>query len=111
MSTNSAGYHNTMDVHLKRLWRIEGQVPAVYRVVGQDTDCIDVPTQVPSVLARHQAERQGVRAGPDRRSDKAPRPSGERLTSRRRGWVVPGRSWWAGLAGQILLLAIAMVRR
>ncbi|AWK09908.1 transcriptional regulator [Streptomyces spongiicola] len=40
------GYHKQKDEHLKRLRRIEGQIRGLQRMVGEDTYCIDVLTQV-----------------------------------------------------------------
>ncbi len=42
----TVGYLDNKDDVLKRLRRIEGQVRGLQRMVGQDTYCIDVLTQV-----------------------------------------------------------------
>jgi DNA-binding FrmR family transcriptional regulator len=44
--TAAPGYAASKDAHLKRLRRIEGQVRGLQRLVGSDTYCIDVLTQV-----------------------------------------------------------------
>lgn len=43
------GYHDRKDALLKRLRRIEGQVRGVERMVGEDTYCIDVLTQLTAI--------------------------------------------------------------
>ncbi len=40
------GYHDTKDSHLKRLRRVEGQVRGLQRMVEGDEYCIDILTQV-----------------------------------------------------------------
>jgi DNA-binding FrmR family transcriptional regulator len=40
------GYHKQKEEHLKRLRRIEGQIRGLQRMVGEDTYCIDILTQV-----------------------------------------------------------------
>ena len=46
-----AGYAMRKDELLNRLKRIEGQVRGLQRMIGEDTYCIDVLTQVNSVTA------------------------------------------------------------
>jgi len=43
------GYIENQDALLKRLRRIEGQVRGLQRMVGTDTYCIDILTQVSAV--------------------------------------------------------------
>lgn len=45
------GYPFDKDDHLNRLRRIEGQIRGLQRLVGEDTDCIDILTQIASVDA------------------------------------------------------------
>jgi CsoR family transcriptional regulator, copper-sensing transcriptional repressor len=46
MPIEPPGYTDNKDAHLKRLRRVEGQVRGLQRMVGDDTYCIDVLTQV-----------------------------------------------------------------
>ncbi len=46
MTAQPPGYTDTKEAHLKRLRRIEGQVRGLQRMIGQDTYCIDVLTQI-----------------------------------------------------------------
>jgi CsoR family transcriptional regulator, copper-sensing transcriptional repressor len=46
MTTTTPGYIDSKEAHLKRLRRIEGQIRGLQRMVGQDTYCIDVLTQI-----------------------------------------------------------------
>jgi CsoR family transcriptional regulator, copper-sensing transcriptional repressor len=55
-----AGYTGTKDDYLKRLRRIEGQVRGLQRMVGEDTYCIDVLTQVAAVTKALQAVSLGL---------------------------------------------------
>ena len=55
-----AGYSHTKEDHLKRLRRIEGQVRGIARMVEEDTYCIDVLTQVNSVVAALRAVGMGL---------------------------------------------------
>jgi DNA-binding FrmR family transcriptional regulator len=45
------GYAMNKDNYLQRLRRIEGQVRGLQRLVGEDTYCIDILTQISSVTA------------------------------------------------------------
>jgi DNA-binding FrmR family transcriptional regulator len=55
-----AGYAADKDDYLKRLRRIEGQVRGLQRMVGEDTYCIDVLTQVAAVTKALQAVSLGL---------------------------------------------------
>jgi len=44
--TETHGYHDQKDSHLKRLRRVEGQVRGLQRMVEEDKYCIDILTQV-----------------------------------------------------------------
>jgi CsoR family transcriptional regulator, copper-sensing transcriptional repressor len=46
MTNPTPGYIDSKEAHLKRLRRIEGQIRGLQRMVGQDTYCIDVLTQI-----------------------------------------------------------------
>ncbi len=83
MSTDSPGYHDTKDAHLKRLRRIEGQVRGIHKMVEQETYCIDVLTQISAATKALEAVALGlldehlnhcvthaVQAGGDEASDK-----------------------------------------
>ena len=54
------GYTGSKDDYLKRLRRIEGQVRGIARMVDEDTYCIDVLTQVNSVVAALRAVGMGL---------------------------------------------------
>jgi DNA-binding FrmR family transcriptional regulator len=54
------GYAGDKDDYLKRLRRIEGQVRGLQRMVGEDTYCIDVLTQVAAVTKALQAVSLGL---------------------------------------------------
>lgn len=45
------GYSDNKDDHLKRLRRIEGQVRGVERMVENDQYCVDVLTQMSSIIS------------------------------------------------------------
>ena len=45
----SPGYHDQKKQLLARLRRLEGQVRGLQRLIEEDTDCIDVLTQVAAV--------------------------------------------------------------
>lgn len=51
MTTHTHGYYENKDQVLKRLKRAEGQVRGIARMVGEDTYCIDVLTQVNAAQA------------------------------------------------------------
>jgi len=55
-----AGYEMRKDELLNRLRRIEGQVRGLQRMVGEDTYCIDVLTQVNSATAALRAVGLGL---------------------------------------------------
>jgi CsoR family transcriptional regulator, copper-sensing transcriptional repressor len=48
---NNYGYATNREALLKRLKRAEGQVRGVYRMVEEDTYCIDVLTQISATQA------------------------------------------------------------
>jgi DNA-binding FrmR family transcriptional regulator len=54
------GYTQDKDAYLKRLRRIEGQVRGLQRMVGEDTYCIDVLTQISAVTRALQAVALGL---------------------------------------------------
>ena len=54
------GYSNDRDQYLTRLRRIEGQVRGLQRMVGEDTYCIDVLTQIASVTKALQGVGMGL---------------------------------------------------
>lgn len=54
------GYEMHKDDYLQRLARIEGQVRGLQRMVGEDTYCIDVLTQINSVSAALKAVAVGL---------------------------------------------------
>jgi DNA-binding FrmR family transcriptional regulator len=54
------GYASTKDDLQLRLRRIEGQVRGLQRMVDEDTYCIDVLTQVNSVVAALRAVGMGL---------------------------------------------------
>ena len=58
MDHQSHGYDK--DAVLKRLARIEGQVRGITRMVGDDTYCIDVLTQVSAVTRALQSVALGL---------------------------------------------------
>jgi CsoR family transcriptional regulator, copper-sensing transcriptional repressor len=45
------GYYDSKDDLLTRLRRIEGQVRGIQRLVGEDTYCIDILTQITAIKA------------------------------------------------------------
>lgn len=51
MTTHAHGYYENKDQVLRRLKRAEGQVRGIARMVGEDTYCIDVLTQVSAARA------------------------------------------------------------
>ncbi|MDQ6716540.1 MAG: metal-sensitive transcriptional regulator [Actinomycetota bacterium] len=53
--TQTYGYHDTKDSHLKRLRRVEGQVRGLQRMVETDEYCIDILTQVSAATKALQA--------------------------------------------------------
>jgi CsoR family transcriptional regulator, copper-sensing transcriptional repressor len=54
------GYTMNKDDYLKRLRRIEGQVRGLQRLVGEDTYCIDILTQVSAVNKALQSVAVGL---------------------------------------------------
>jgi CsoR family transcriptional regulator, copper-sensing transcriptional repressor len=54
------GYTQDKDDYLRRLRRIEGQVPGIARMVEQDDYCIDVLTQVSAATKALQAVALGL---------------------------------------------------
>lgn len=50
-TAHTYGYYENKDQVLKRLKRAEGQVRGIARMVGEDTYCIDVLTQVNAARA------------------------------------------------------------
>ena len=55
-----AGYALSKDDYLTRLRRIEGQVRGLQRMIGEDTYCIDVLTQISSVTKALQGVGMGL---------------------------------------------------
>lgn len=55
-----AGYSLSKDDYLTRLRRIEGQVRGLQRLIGEDTYCIDVLTQISSVTKSLQSVGLGL---------------------------------------------------
>ena len=55
-----AGYTGSKDDYLLRLRRVEGQVRGVQKMVGSDTYCIDVLTQVSAITKALQAVSLGL---------------------------------------------------
>lgn len=55
-----AGYSITKDDYLKRLRRIEGQVRGLQTMVGDETYCIEVLTQISSVTKALQGVGLGL---------------------------------------------------
>lgn len=49
MADHQPGYIEQKPAHLNRLKRIEGQVRGIQRMVGEDTYCIDILTQISAV--------------------------------------------------------------
>ena len=54
------GYEMSKDDYLKRLRRVEGQVRGLQRMIGEDTYCIDVLTQVSAVTSALQSVAVGL---------------------------------------------------
>ncbi len=54
------GYTLNKDDYLRRLRRIEGQVRGLQRMIGEDSYCIDVLTQVSAVTRALQAVAVGL---------------------------------------------------
>lgn len=46
MADHTHGYADSVDAHVRRLRRIEGQVRGIARMIEEDAYCIDVLTQV-----------------------------------------------------------------
>jgi DNA-binding FrmR family transcriptional regulator len=55
-----AGYSLDKDDYLRRLRRIEGQVRGLQRMIGEDSYCIDVLTQVSAVTSALHAVALGL---------------------------------------------------
>ena len=55
-----AGYTLDKDDYLRRLRRIEGQVRGLQRMIGEDSYCIDVLTQVGAVTSALHAVALGL---------------------------------------------------
>ena len=47
--TTAHGYSQQKDNYAKRLWRIEGQVRGIAKMIDEDKYCIDVLTQISAV--------------------------------------------------------------
>jgi DNA-binding FrmR family transcriptional regulator len=54
------GYINDKDDYLKRLRRIEGQIRGLQRMVGDETYCIDILTQVSAATKALQTVALGL---------------------------------------------------
>ncbi|MFV2039184.1 MAG: metal-sensitive transcriptional regulator [Acidimicrobiales bacterium] len=54
------GYSLSKDDYIARLRRIEGQVRGLERMIGEDTYCIDVLTQISSVTKALQGVGMGL---------------------------------------------------
>jgi CsoR family transcriptional regulator, copper-sensing transcriptional repressor len=55
-----AGYTLDKDDYLRRLRRIEGQVRGLQRMIGEDSYCIDVLTQVSAITSALHAVALGL---------------------------------------------------
>ncbi|MEQ3553038.1 metal-sensitive transcriptional regulator [Pseudonocardia nematodicida] len=58
--TDSPGYADTKDAHVRRMRRIEGQVRGISKMIESDKYCIDILTQVSAVNKALEAVALGL---------------------------------------------------